>query len=91
MCEVADFLTATSQMEQRYNSALQEALPKIDYCDKLENRQFAPEYAQRAYFHAKNEEKIPGDYFACQETSLNSSPEHRKEMVYLIEIICQKK
>ena len=88
MTEFADFLTATSLMNQRYESALQQALPKIDYCDKVENKQFAPEYAQRAYFHAMNTETTPGNYFACQDSSLNTSPDHRKEMVYLIEILC---
>ena len=38
-----------------------------------------------------NAETVPGDYFEGKESTLHSSPDHRKEMVYLIDILCQKK
>lgn len=84
--EVADQMGATSQMNNRVNTALQLQLPKVDYLDIHESRQFAPEYSQKAYESAKAEERALGDYFEeCEQSYHNTTSAHRREMVCLIE------
>ena len=56
----------------------------------LENREFAPEYAQQAYEHAVKKEVAIGDYFS-ECPLFESSPAHRKEMILLIELLNTKK
>jgi len=71
---------------------MQRELPIIDYTDLLERqRQFAPEYSQKAYETAKSGEYALGDYLDCECSSLNISGAHRKEMVRLIEKLHSEK
>ena len=72
------------------NIALQQSIPQLDYIDMLENREFAPEYAQKAYEHAVKGEVAIGNYFV-ESPKFESSPAHRKEMILLIELLNTKK
>ena len=54
-------------MSKRLHTVLQLELPKVDYHDLHENRQFAPEYSQKAFESAKADEQALGDYFGEQE------------------------
>ena len=59
----------------------------------IESRQdqTAPEYAQSIFKNALGQETAVGDYFDGSGSELCSSPAHRKEMVYLVEILSHKK
>ena len=72
-------------MKSRLHKALQLELPKVDYNDIDEKRQFAPEFSQKAYEAAKAGEEALGDYLNCEMSSLNITSAHRTEMVRLIE------
>ena len=65
--EVSENLSPNSRMSKRLHTVLQLELPKVDYHDLHENRQFAPEYSQKAFESAKADEQALGDYFGEQE------------------------
>ena len=74
----------SEEAKTRLRTQLQRELPIVDYTDLLERqRQFAPEYSQKAYETAKASEYALGDYLDCECSSLNISAAHRKEMVRL--------
>ena len=65
-------------------------MPSFESILPSEQDQSAPEYAQIIYESAKSSETIVGNYFKG-ENGIHSSPDHRKEMVNLIELLCHRK
>ena len=83
-----DFISSPSEiMEQRYQNVLQHTIPSFDNLTDKNQDLMAPEYSQIIYKNALCTEKVVGDYFAASGHVILSSPAHRKEMIYLIEIL----
>ena len=77
-------------MLQRYQKTLQNVMPAFENLLPSDREQSAPEYAQVIYDDAKRSETVVGNYFTGED-ALSTSPEHRREMVNLIELLCHRK
>ena len=83
-----DFISSPSEvMEQRYQNVLQHTIPSFDILTAKNQDKMALEYSQIIYKNALCTEKVVGDYFNASGHVISSSPAHRKEMIYLIEIM----
>ena len=76
-------------MCQRYETVLLAKVPEIDLNDLFDTsipRQFAPEYAQKAYWSLLEQERAVGDYFQGEgERVLEITPKDRRLMIIWLE------
>ena len=72
-------------MQSRHLEQCELFLPAVDIEDFNQNRQFAPEYSQKAYVSMLNSEYIIGNYLDSTESKLDITAKQRRLMVLIME------